>query len=101
VQHGPISYDDEIRSGSCLIAIYWAWKYGGYVCFRRTRWHKVPFISWPHFTYLPPNSEARDYMIHFSPLGHDDKISPPIIFRGRVKVGDYESCATRHLPSGG
>jgi len=90
VQHGPISYDDEIRSGSCLIAIYWAWKYGGYVCFRRSMWSKSRWVPFPHATYIPPNSEARDHMIHFVPLDHTDRLSPPAIFRGRVKVGDYD-----------
>ena len=90
MQHGPISYDDEIRYGSCLIAVYWAWKYGGYWCARRTRWHRLPWISWPHFLYLPPNTEARDHMIHFRPRNHEGRKFPPILFVGETVVGDYD-----------
>ena len=77
-----------LRRGSCLIAWWWYWRRGGYLVMHPTRWNLIPWIAWPHFLWLPPDSPGRQYLEHFAPPDHEAHKSPPLVFRGRHYRGD-------------
>lgn len=74
-----------MKRGSCLIALLWWAHRGGYLIVRSSRNHRLPWLKWPHFLWAKSLGELEVHQ--FVPDDVQPRYLPPILFRGRVKVG--------------
>ena len=69
-----------MKSNCFIWAVRQWWREGGYVAARKSSYG--PF---PHFVWTPTvSSEAMSFV----PVRPRRRLLPPLIFRGRVKIGD-------------
>lgn len=66
---------------NCLVYALRRWiRDGGYLIVRRSRWG-----WWPHFLWAPTLGDLE--VEQYAPRQSQRRLCPPLLFRGRVKVG--------------
>lgn len=75
----------ERRSNCLIFALGRFLGRGGYLIVRWSRMNRVPWLNWPHFLWAESLEELS--VEQFVPEDAARRILPPILFRGRVKVG--------------
>lgn len=75
----------ERRSNCLIFALGRFFRRGGYLIVRASRMNRLPWLQWPHFLWA---QSLEDLIVEqYVPEDARPKWLPPILFRGRVKVG--------------